>query len=252
MKLRQFLGLTLGLLVCCAGSVQAQFGPSGGGGAKPPGLNSSLAKIFGKNTGFSAKVQMIMTDTTGKEVMNAPVDFAFSEGSVSWDMDLALVKSASIPPQAIEQMKQMGMSRIISITKSGGKAFYLVYPGLQSYAEMPLPASEQGTEKSEIKTEKVGEETLNGHKCVKNKVTVMADGKPQELFTWNASDLNDFPVRVEFTDSGSKVTMDYKDVKLTKPDAKLFAPDANFTKYDNVQQMLQGAMMKRFGAPPAK
>ncbi len=227
MKLRQFLGLTVGLLVCVAGSVQAQ---PGGGSTKPPGVNSSLAKVFGKHTGFSAKVQMVMTDAAGKEVMSAPVDFAFSEGSVYWNMDLAEVKSASIPPQAAAQMKQMGMSQTISITKADGKTFLLVYPGLQAYTEMPIPSTEQASSKDEVKTEKVGEETVNTFKCIKNKVTVKSGANTQEIFTWNATDLKDFPVRVEFSDAGNKVKMDYKDVKLEKPEAKLFAPPTGFTK----------------------
>ena len=38
--------------------------------------------------------------------------------------------------------------------------------------------------------------------------------------------------------------MSFRNVKLAKPDAKLFDAPAGFKKYDNVQGMLQDAIMK--------
>jgi hypothetical protein len=61
------------------------------------------------------------------------------------------------------------------------------------------------------------------HPCVKNKIVVTDDkGKKNESIVWNATDLKSFPVKIETTDDGTKLTMIFKDVKLTKPDATLF------------------------------
>jgi len=43
------------------------------------------------------------------------------------------------------------------------------------------------------------------------------------------------------------MTMLFKDVNLAKPDAGLFDPPSNYTKYDSMQAMMQAVMMKRMG-----
>ncbi|MGV3755670.1 MAG: DUF4412 domain-containing protein [Verrucomicrobiota bacterium] len=252
MKLRHVLVLTCAVLLGATTSTQAQLG----GGGRPPGSNPALAKVFGKNSSFSAKAQMKVMDVSGKEVMSGPVTYAMLEGSTYWGMDLSAMKSAQIPPQAAASMKQMGMAEMVMVNKAGSKSALLIYPGMKAYAEMPLPAEASPEAKSDIKTEVVGEETVNGHKCKKNKVTVTEGGKTQEIFTWNATELKDFPVRVEMKDANNKVQLDYSDIKLEKPDAKLFEAPAGFTRYDNVQALLQGEIMKRMGGagggfPPA-
>ncbi len=251
MKLRHLFALTCAVLLGAATPTQAQFG----GGGRPPGANPALAKVFGKHTSFSAKAQMKVMDATGKETMSGPVTYAMLEGSTYWGMDLSAMKSAQIPPQAAASMKQMGMAEMVVVNKAGSKSALLIYPGMKAYAETPLPAEASPEAKSDIKTEVVGEETVNGHKCKKNKVTITDGGKAQEVFTWNATDFKDFPVRVELKDASNTVLLDYSDIKLDKPDTKLFEAPAGFTRYESVQALLQGEMMKRMGGaggfPPA-
>ena len=248
MKLRHLFVLTCAVLLAGTTATQAQFGPRGGGGGAP-GANPVIAKLFGKTTAFSAKAQMRVMDNTGKETMSGPIQYAFLEGSTYWAMDLSQMKSDQIPPQAAASMKQMGMSEMVSINRSGAKTMILAYPGMKAYAEMPLPPGTAAEAKPEIKTEPLGEETVNGHKCKKNKVTVTEDGKSQVVFTWNATDLKDFPVRIEVSDVSNKVIMDYSDIKMEKPEAKLFEAPAGYTRYENVQALLQSEMMKRMGGP---
>lgn len=248
MRSRNAFVLICAALLAAATTLTAQFG--GGRGGTPPGMNPALAKVFGKNNAFSAKAQMKVMDASGAEVMSGPVSYAFLDGSTYWAMDMSAIKSVQIPPQAAASMKQMGMAEMTTINKAGAKSFLLVYPGLKAYAEIPLPNALPSDEKSEPKTEKLGEETVNGHKCIKNKMTLTNGGKTQEILIWNAIDLKDFPVRVEFSDTQAKVQLDYSDIKFDKPDAKLFEAPADFTRYDNMQAMLQGEMMKRMGQPP--
>jgi hypothetical protein len=39
----------------------------------------------------------------------------------------------------------------------------------------------------------------------------------------------------------------FKNISFDKPADSLFAPPADFTKYDSVQSMMQAEMMKRMG-----
>lgn len=252
MKFRHlFSSLACVTLLALVTSAAAQFAAPGRGGSTPPGANPSLAKIFGKHTAFSATAQMKVMDASGKETMSGPITYKLLEGSTYWGMDLSQMKSDQIPPQAVAGMKQMGMTEMVMVNKPDAKTTMLIYPGLNAYAEVPVPNEVPSKEKTDIKVEAMEEETVNGHKCHKNKVTVTQAGKSQLFYTWTAKDMDDFPIRVEFSDANTKVLMDYTDVKLEKPAAKNFEPPTGFTRYPNLQAMMQGEMMKRMGQPPA-
>jgi hypothetical protein len=119
-----------------------------------------------------------------------------------------------------------------------------VYPGLKAYLEMAQPAVVQS--KLKVEKQELGKETIDGHPCVKNKVIVTDEsGKKSEAFSWNATDLKDFPIQVEISEQqGMTAVMRFKDIKLAKPDAKLFEAPAGFKKYTSQQEM-QADMIKR-------
>ena len=54
----------------------------------------------------------------------------------------------------------------------------------------------------------MGNETIAGHACVKNKAVVKNGQAPVfEAVTWNAADLKDFPLQIEIRDKRSTVRM---------------------------------------------
>ena len=56
---------------------------------------------------------------------------------------------------------------------------------------------------------------------------------------WSATDLKNFPVKVETTEGGNTVTMLFKDVKLEKPDAALnLEPPSDYKKYGDMMTMM--------------
>jgi hypothetical protein len=99
-----------------------------------------------------------------------------------------------------------------------------------------------------METTELAKETVDGHACVKNKVVVTDEkGEKHESTTWNATDLKDFPIKIETTEQGTPMTMSFKNVKLAKPQASQFEPPAGFKKYDNFMTMMQEEMSKRMG-----
>jgi hypothetical protein len=147
-------------------------------------------------------------------------------------------------------MKSMGMDQMVTIARPDKKAAYLVYPGMQSYTEIQLSKADSAPTGSDYKVEitEIGKETVDGHPCVKSKYVVTDnDGVKHESTVWNATDLKKFPVKIQTTEQGDDVIMLFKNVSLNKPAASLFDPPAAFTKYDNVQQLMQQEMMKRMG-----
>jgi hypothetical protein len=150
------------------------------------------------------------------------------------------------------------MDKMVNIALPDKKVHYLVYPNMQSYAQMPIQNEEAAKPESDFKVEitELGKETVDGHPCVKNKAVVTdKEGNKLESTVWNATDLKDFPIKIETTERGHKVTMLYKDVKLSKPDASQFEPPSDYKKYDSPMALMmqQGMMRGRpggMGTPP--
>ncbi|HWX20351.1 MAG TPA: DUF4412 domain-containing protein [Candidatus Binatia bacterium] len=252
MKTQSVIILTASL---CLGflSAQAQFGPRGGmGGATAgPRFSGSTARLFGDNSSFSATMEMQTKGASADDAMTMPGKISFDQGKSRFEMDLTQMKSDKMRPEAAAQMKSMGMDKMITISRPDKKVSYLIYPGMQAYAETPLQDPSAGAAASDFKfeTTELGKETVDGHDCVKNKAVVTdKEGNLHESIIWNATDLKKFPVKIEQAEQGTAVTMLFKDVKLSGPEASLFEPPSDFTKYDSMQTMMQQQMMKRFGA----
>lgn len=247
MKTQVYLIVSLALGLATA---YAQFGRMGGP-PPGPGLSGSTAKLFGDNSTFSATLEMQTGGDGNSEAVSIPGKIFFDAGKSRFEMDMSQMKGGKMGPEAAAQMKSIGMDRMIMISRPDKKSGYQVYPGMQAYVENPLPAQEAATSASDFKVEttELGKETVDNHPCVKNKAVVTdKEGTKHESTVWNATDLKNFPIKIEHLENGTKVTMLFHDVSLTKPAAGLFDPPTDATKYDSMQSMMQQVMMKRFGA----
>ena len=225
-------------------------GGQGLGGAAPgAGISGATAKLFGENQTFSADLE-IQTGGRGNQTMTIPGKIAFDHGKSRFELDLSAMQGSGVNPQTATHMKTMGMDKMQMIARPDKKANYIVYQNLQSYIENPMPEREAAESANDFKLEstELGKETVDGHACAKNKTVVTdKDGKQHESTVWNAGDLKKFPVKIETTEQGTAVTMVFKNVNFTKPDASLFEPPTGFAKYDNMMSMMQKIMSKRSG-----
>lgn len=230
-------------------------GPPAGVPSSDPGISPNIARLFGDNAAFSADLEIQSKPVSGE--MSVLGKIAFDHGKVRFDMDLASIKAAKMPPQAVAHMKAMGMDKVILVSRPDQKASYTIYPGPKAYLESSLPESRAADFNAErkLETTELAKEAVDGHPCVKNRAVVIdKDNKQLESTTWNATDLKNFPIKIETTESGTPTTMSFKNVELSKPSASLFEPPADFTKYSNVMEMMQQMMSKRLGGsggPPA-
>jgi hypothetical protein len=256
--LKTLLGLSILAAFCLAPSLaRAQGGLMGGG--KGPQLNGALAKLFGEHKAFSANMDIEAQSGDNADAITMPAKVSFLEGKSRFDLDVTQAKGAKIPPATVAQFRAMGMAEMILISRPDKKLAYLIYPGLQSYALNPLSDEESaGSDDFKVETSELGKETVDGHPCIKNKVTVTnAKGTKREFTVCNATDLKKFPVQIQTNDQGVAAKLTFKDIKFDKPQVKVFEAPTEFTKYDSMQAMMQQAMMKRFGAggggtPPPK
>lgn len=255
----KFHSLLVGILSLGLLTAAAQPGGGGmGGGPGGPNFGGSMSKLFGDNKNFSAALEIQAKDGAAGDT-TIPGKLMFDDGKSRFEMDMTKMKNSKMPPEAMEQMKAMGMDSMVVISRPDKKSSYMIYPGLKAYAEMPLKEanSPEAIEKFKMETTKISEEKVDGHPCVKNKVVVTDDkDKKQEFTVWNATDLKSFPVKLEMLERGTTVTMSFTEVKLAKPEAKLFEAPSDLKRYDNMMTLMQEEMMKKMGgggfAPPGK
>jgi hypothetical protein len=239
---RLFLAVTL---ACFTASALAQ------GGSPSSGINATMLKMFGGIKAFTARAEARLLDGSQKEISAMPMNMAMRDNMLRAEMDLSQVKGGSIPPEAAGMLKQAGMDRMVTVVRPEKKATVIMYPGLQSYAEVPL--SEDETAEAKVESTELGKETIDGHPCTKTKlVSTDAKGNKQEAFVWQATDLKNFPVQMQMAQKGNTLIVKYQAPKLETPEASLFDIPAGYTKYPSVQALMQAAMMKMFGGLEAK
>jgi hypothetical protein len=215
-----------------------------------PGLDAAMAKLFGNNSAFSATATARLLDDKGQETMLMPMGYAALDSKIRSEIDMTQLKSKEMQGEAAASLKQMGMDKMISIVRPDKNVVLIVYPALRAYAETPLPKSQAGAANQDYKLEstKLGAETVDGHPCVKNKVVIKGkEDEKHEAIVWNATDLKDFPVKMQMQQANGTMIMTYSNIKLEKPDAQLFEAPAGFEKHDSIEKLLQSTMMKRLG-----
>jgi hypothetical protein len=242
--MKKHLLLTTTVLCCALTPAFAQFGrePSG------PKFDTAMAKLFGDNTAFSAGLEFNVKQPSD-DTITMPGKITYDTGKARFEMNLSDAKGTKMPPQAAAQMKSMGLDQLVTLTRPDKSVVYLIYPGLNSYVETPLPPAKTGTnDTSKVEVTEIGKDTVDGHPCVKNKVVVTTDqGDKRESTVWNATDLKNFPLKIVHNEQGSEITMLFQNVSLAKPDAATFELPAGYTKYDDMQTMMQTEMMKKMG-----
>jgi hypothetical protein len=213
-----------------------------------PQLDGAMAKLFGDNSAFTAAMESQVKQKSG-DVITMPGKISFDSGNSRFEMNLSEAKGMKMPPNAAAQMKSMGLDQMVTITKPKEKFTGIVYPGLQSYVQMSLPEKSAATNETfKVTTTELGKETMDGHPCVKNKAVITnGAGDQREYTVWNATDLKNFPVKIVHAAQDAEITMSFTDISLVKPAASAFEVPAGYTRYDDLQTMMQTEMMKKMG-----
>jgi hypothetical protein len=192
----------------------------------------------------------ITTDPQKGDAVTIPGKMVFDSGKSHFEMDMSQIKSSRLSADEAAQMKQLGIETIVTIARPDKKVSYIIYPGMQSYVENPeeMGAAATGTNDLKIESTELGKETIDGHSCVKDKVVITdKQGDKHEATVWDATDIKNFPVKIQMTGGGNDATMTFKNVSFVKPAADAFDPPASYTKYDSVQSMMMSQVMKQMG-----
>jgi hypothetical protein len=240
--------MTKSLLICfavlvCSVSAFGQMGGPGGGGA----ADNSFEQLFNANPAFSATMQTRSSSGTNAP-MYATAKMFFDHGNMRSDMNMADVQNSGYPPAAIAQLKAMGMDQVTILQPSSSTNVIILYPRLSSYFSIASPS--QTTGDSKVQTTKLGQETVGGHPCIKNMQIVTMNGQPHEFTTWNATDLNNFPIQIAQTEEGASTIISFQNVSFGKVPASEFQAPAGYTQYGSPVELMQAAMMSHSSAMP--
>ena len=237
-----YRGFLVLLVLLSAPSVLAQNQGRGGMGAYPAAV---FAKLFGHHTSFSATADMTMSGRGGSHSME--MKYAVLDGQLRMDMDMD--KMEGVPPESVARMKEMGMDKTVTLVHTGKDATtYLIYPNLQSYVDIHPPASDDNGSEFSIAKTRIGTETIDGHPTVKYKLTITRpNGKSGDLISWEATDMNNFPIRSQMTGENGTMTIDFKDINQSKPAASLFVVPSDYKHYDNMRSMMMSQMGRMMG-----
>jgi hypothetical protein len=240
--MKHLLKLAGGLLLLTSTSVSLLAQPGGMG--QGPQVDVMMSKFFGDVKAFTATGEMSVKG--GKKAVTMPMEWAMLDEKLRVSMDM----SAMGGEEGMAQMKMMGMDKMVMVIDSAKKQQMMIMPNLKAYADMPIPKEQADRLAKEPKIEKIemGKETVEGHPCVKYKYIITPDnGKKEETLVWAATDLKNFPIKLEMQHGGEKSSYVYKNIKLEKPDASLFVAPSDFTKYGSMQEMMMSAAMKMMG-----
>lgn len=238
---------TAGIFCLGLALAEAQFNPAGL--SRAPRISASMSKLFGDHHAFSASVLVEIKSAKGN--MTLPGKLALDEGKSRFEMDMSQAQGSSIPADAAAQMKQMGMDKMVVISRPDEKVSYMVYPELKAYLEVPQKEADGSPDDFKVEITELGKEVVDGRPTIKNQAVITGkDGKQHQAIVWNATDLKKFPVKMEQNEEGNQVTMTFKDIQLAKPAAAEFQAPSGMEKYDNMMAMMQQVMMKRMGGMP--
>ncbi|HOV89805.1 MAG TPA: hypothetical protein PKW07_03740 [Syntrophorhabdaceae bacterium] len=123
-----------------------------------------------------------------------------------------------------------------SITLNINKKIYYEESIKQQDGIMPYYETDMVVDKK-----KMGTERIDGHPCNKYDVVYYRKSNPKDKFKaiiWEATDLKDFPIKMEFAGPQGKTTIMYKDIKIGAAKASMFEVPKGYKKVNSVQEVM--------------
>ncbi|MBI4665723.1 MAG: DUF4412 domain-containing protein [Nitrospinae bacterium] len=160
--------------------------------------------------------------------------------SYTADMETVTAQGTFMMKMAVADNKQrMEMTqqgeKMISIIRMDKKVMWTIMANEKMYMEMPLDMSHQDINSklndpnSKVTKEPLGNETIDGHPCKKYHMSMTRNGKKEDSgYLWEATDLDNFPIRYQPDDKSSTVT--WKNIKFGAVPDSTFEPPAGFQK----------------------
>jgi hypothetical protein len=126
-----------------------------------------------------------------------------------------------------------------SIHRADKKISYTLYPNSKKYIVHAQTEGKGNDHLPTIEKTKVGTEIIDKHPTEKYKVRmVYSDGKVEEGFIWNATDLDEMTIKSEVENSDLRTTSELRKILLKTPAPPLFEIPADYTEAQNLIELM--------------
>jgi hypothetical protein len=221
-----------------------------------PGLvfsGCSKGPLGGAPTEFACDFQADFV----QKIVRAGAATPVMEGTIYTDCELTRTENRMVQPGVPSFV-------MIMINRPDKGVNWQLFPKSMKYVETPIKPVTDTSEGApllinpkdvKVQSEKLGEETIDGHPCIKWKVTTtMPDGKPFVYYSWGAQDLDNFAIKKEFEMTpGESVVIEYMNVVLGDPDSSVFEIPAGYAPAPesemNALMMAEMGISLPFGIP---
>jgi hypothetical protein len=206
-----------------------------------PGPSGAMSAVLNKlfdSMAFTGKADFRVFDHSMKETTSMPITYSMLDGRTRFDVDVTRMKSSQMAAEGAAFMHTLG--QVIAVIRPDKKLTIQIYPAVKGYTETPMSKEDEAELLKNFKVEKtgMGSETVSGHPCEKQRVLLTDDkGQVQQALVWYATDLKEFPVQVQMGDPNQTFLLTFSQVKLGRPDSKLFEAPAGMTRYTEDQMV---------------
>jgi len=248
MTSNRWVGSSVAALVawCLAGlaggSALAQGMPGGGAG-----YNAIVARLFADIPAFSAKVETALTNTADKSRLLIPMRMMKRDRVMRIEVDFTKMNGSGVAMQGLAGMQNIGMARMTSLVIPGEHFMRVLFPDLKFHSKVELSDSDLPNAEFKVQKKSLGKDTINGQACARQLVTIVSkDGQKNEATTWEATALNNFPVRISFKPQDSTMVMSFTEVALGAPPEDQFKVPADYKEFDSVSSLMSEAMTRAY------
>ena len=191
-------------------------------------------------------------EKTSPQADNPAVPAEALAGSVGeYSADMVEVKSGRVTQKLAvtpdkffsEGLDAQGRRESVAILRLDRKKLYVFIEANKSYWELPFnkehfTAADLQVGLARVKREKAGQETVNGYRADKWRITASAMGRNSTSYEWITREFGLMPVRTEI----DGVIQEMRNIKPGKPDASLFELPKGYTRDTAMENMMKSLM----------
>lgn len=218
-----------------------------------PLISAALLKALEGTPPFLARAEVQVTEKDSPQPTTASGMCAWQRNTLRWDINLSAVRSPLLPPRLLGAIRRFRLDPIVLLARGDAKASHLLLHGAKASLETALPKA--GLARGRSRT-RLGEETLDGQPCAKEKLALVFGKHAAEIFVWTPVRDKAAPVQVRINVSGESILVRFRDARAVKLDAKQFQVPSSYEKYtspeDLAQSILWEQMKSKVGGALAK
>lgn len=227
------------LSVCCSSAALAH-GLCILGSGTPEECAGERAAVFGSHAAFSATAHLSEKHQETTTPRTKRMGYHVLGNKFRLEQDVATFSDYS--EATIAERRAKGTDHMVWIHDFGARTAAFLLPSLHGWVDLARP--EPGTASGVQKT-KVGEETVDGHRCTRYRIALTGPEGTHEIFTWEATDMGAFPVQVRIAHGEVEYVLRFTDVRRKAPAATLFTVPANYRRYDRMTDLMAAGEQRK-------